>query len=220
MNSPSIAKARRGRQRWLRRRSRDSSKPGGERRRILANGAARFESSVAFLLPDVPVLLDGLEHGFGGVVQPFAFLFGDMVKNEFAGGRAAEMDVGSFPSHGVQKAEFGIGGAQGGEFDAGAVGGKTANDPASTQLHERIGTAHGPVDDGLVEDFGGAFIFSGALLSLDGLRPVRGRRDQSLSFAGDAASVPVGNRHVAGVAEAAQSSSSVGNAKRNSGGLH
>ena len=70
----------------------------------------------------MPVGADGLEHCFGGVVQPLGFLFVDVAEDGFAGGGSAEVDVGGFPSHGVEEAEFVIGGAQGGEQDAGAVG--------------------------------------------------------------------------------------------------
>ena len=115
-------------------------------------------SGVALFLPDFPIGADGLEHGFGGVVQPLRFLLVEMAEDEFAGGWSAEMDVGGFPSHGVEQAKFGVGGAQGCEFDAGAVRAEAANDPASAQLDERIGTADGAVDDGLVEDFGGAVV--------------------------------------------------------------
>ena len=80
-------------------------------------------SGVAFFLPDFPIGTYGLEHGFGGVVQPLGFLFVDVAKDGFAGGWGAEMDVGGFPSHGVEQAKFDVGGAQGGEQDAGAVGG-------------------------------------------------------------------------------------------------
>ena len=68
------------------------------------------------------------------------------------------MDVGGFPSHGVQQTEFGVGAAQGSEFDAGAVRAKAANDPAAAQLDKGIGTADGTVEDGLVENFGWAFV--------------------------------------------------------------
>jgi len=91
-------------------------------------------------------------------VQPLAFLFVEMAEDEFARGWSAEVDVGGFPSHGVEQAEFGIGSTQGSEFDAGAVRTETASDPASAQLDERIGTANGPIDDDLVEDFGRAFV--------------------------------------------------------------
>ena len=81
------------------------------------------------------------------------------------------MDVGGLPAHGVEKAKFSIGCAQRSEIDAGAVGGETTNDPASAQLDEMIGTADGAVDDGLVQDIGGAAGLSG----FKTLRPV-GRR--------------------------------------------
>src|SRR5580704_2725082 len=80
---------------------------------IYLDWAARSESDVAFLLPDIPISADGLKHGFGGVVQPFSFLFGEMAEDGFAGGWSAEMDVGGFPSHGVEQAEFGVGATQG-----------------------------------------------------------------------------------------------------------
>ena len=83
----------------------------------------------------------------------FRFLFIEMAKDGLARGWGAEMDVGGFPSHGVEQTQFGIGATQGGEFDAGAVRAEAADDPASAQLDERIGTTDGAVDDGLVENF-------------------------------------------------------------------
>ena len=157
-----------------------------------------------------------MEHGFGGVVQPFPFLFGDMAEDEFAGGWGAKMDVGGFPSHGVEQAEFGVGGTQGGKLDAGAVGGEAAHDPASAQLDEGIGTADGAVDDGLVKDFAGAVV----LLSLKIVRPVGSGRDQGFGFAGSAAAMPIGDGDVASVAEAAESGNAVGEAKRDAGSGH
>jgi hypothetical protein len=62
------------------------------------------KSDVAFLLPNLPVGADGLEHGFGGVVQPLPFLLVEVAEDRFARGGSAEMDVGSFPSHGVKQA--------------------------------------------------------------------------------------------------------------------
>ena len=146
-----------------------------------------------------------MEHGFGGVVQPLPFLFIEMAEDGFAGGLSAEMDVGGFPSHGVQEAEFGVGGAQGGEFDAGAVGTEAADDPASAQLDEGIGTADGAGDDGLVEDLSRAAV----VLRIKALSPVGGGRDQGFGFAGNAAAVPVGDGYIAGVAETAESGDAV-----------
>jgi hypothetical protein len=155
---------------------------------------------VAFLLPDVPVRADSLEHDFGGVVQPLGFLLIEMAKDGLAGRWSAEMNIGGLPSHSVEEAEFSIGRAQGSELDAGTVGSETADDPASAQLDEGVGTADGAVDDGLVEDVGGTLVI---------LRPPCGRLNQGFSFAGDASAVPVGDGDVAGVAEAAESGDAV-----------
>ncbi len=119
--------------------------------------AEGLRSDITFFLPHIPIGADGLEHGFGGVVQPLRFLFGDVAEDCFAGGWSAEMNVGGFPSHGVKQAKLGIGGAQGCEFDARTEWAEAADDPASAKLDEGIGTADGAIDDGLVEDFGRAF---------------------------------------------------------------
>ena len=187
--------------------------------------AEGLRSDIAFFLPHVPIGAGGLEHGFGGVVQPLWFLFGDVAEDCFAGGWSAEMNVGGFPSHGVEQAELGIGGAKGCEFDARAERAETAHDPASAKLDEGIGAADGAIDDGLVEDFGGAFdlgaVFSGLfLLNIWALSPVRGRWNESFGFASDAASMPVGDGDVSGVAEAAESGSAVSEAELDSGFRH
>ena len=161
---------------------------------------ARWELAVTFLLPDVPVGADGLEHGFGGVVQPLPFLLIDMAKNRLASGGSAEMDVGGLPSHGVEQAKFGVRATQRSEFDAGTVWSEATNDPASAQLDKMIGTADGAVDDGLVENLGGALVI---------LRPPCGRLDERFGFAGDASAVPVGEGDVAGMAETAESGNAV-----------
>src|SRR5580693_10170865 len=124
-------------------------RPGGTPALLVGSG-------VAFFLPDFPIGADGLEHGFGGVVKPLALLLVEMAEDEFAGGWGAEMDVGGFASHDVEQAQFGVGGAQGSEFDAGAVRAEAADDPAPAQLDEGIGTSDSAADDGLVEDFAGA----------------------------------------------------------------
>src|ERR1700691_6412504 len=113
------------------------------------------------------------------------------------------MNVGGFPSHGVEQAEFGIGDAQGSEFDAGAVRTEAASDPASAKLDERIGTADGVVDDHLIENFGRACVLLRFAVGLKILGPMRSRRDKRFGLAVDAAAVPAGDGDVAGVAEAA-----------------
>ncbi len=118
------------------------------------------------------------------------------------------MDVGSFPSHGVEQAKFGIGAAQGSEFDTRAVRAETANDPAAAKLNEGIGTTNGAVDDGLVKNFGWAGIFGG----LEAFSPASGGWNESFGFTGDAPPVPIGNGNVAGVSKTAESGGAVGEA--------
>src|SRR5271154_6056052 len=105
---------------------------------------------------------------------------------------------------------------EGRQFDAGAVGAEAADDPAAAELDEGVGTADGAVDDGLVEDFGGAAVFIGG----DAVGPVGGGWDQGFGFAGDASAVPVGDGYVASVAEAAESGGAVGQAVRDVGCGH
>ncbi len=164
----------------------------------------------------MPVVADGLEHLFGGLVQPLWFLFVDVAEDRLASGWRAQVDVGGFVSHGIEETKFVIGGAQGGEQDAGAVGGEAADNPAAAELDEMIGTADCAVDDGLVEDFGGPAI----PICFDALSPVRGRRDQSFGFAGDAATAPVSDGYVTGVAEAAESGNAVSEAIGDAGSWH
>lgn len=173
-------------------------------------------SGVAFFLPDLPIGAGGFEHLFGGLVQPLWFSFVDVAEDCLAGGWCAKVDVGGFVSHGVEEAKLVIGGAQGGKQDAGAIGGEAADDPAAAELNEVIGTADGAVDDGLVEDFGGAAVPIG----FDALSPVRGRRDQRFGFAGDAAAAPVSDGYVAGMAQAAESGDAVGEAVGDAGSWH
>ena len=68
------------------------------------------------------------------------------------------MDVGGFPSHGVQHTELGVRATQRSELDAGAVRAKAANDPAAAQLDKRIGAADCTVEDGLIKNFGWPFV--------------------------------------------------------------
>ena len=77
---------------------------------------------------------------------------------------------------------------------------ETANDPTATQLNERIGTAHGAIDDGLVKNFRGAFLV---------MCPANHGGNQCFGLAGDAASVPVGNSNVARMAQTAESGDAV-----------
>ena len=159
------------------------------------------ESGEAFFLPYVPVGTDGLKHGFGGAMQPLPFLRVDVAEDQFASRGSTEMNVGGFPSHGLEQVKFGTRGGQGSEFDARAVGGDAADDPASAQLDKMVGTADGAVDDGLVKDFGG----TRGIVS-----PGGGGREKSLGFAGDASAVPVGDGDVAGMAETAESGDPTG----------
>jgi len=179
-----------------------------------------YGSDVAFFLPDFPVGADGLEHGFGGLVQPLSFLFREMMEDGFARGFRTQMDVGGFPSHGVEQAEFSFGGAQGSEFDAGAEGAEAADDPASAQLNEGIGTADGVIDDGLIKDFGGALLLRLMLPNLKALSPMGRRRDEGFGFAGDASAMPVGDGDVARVAETAEAGNAVREAVRDAGSGH
>src|SRR5882762_4456379 len=91
-------------------------------------------SDVTFLLTDLPIGAGGLEHGFGCLVQPLPFLFGQMAENRFASRRGSEMDIRSFPSHRVQETEFEVGSPQGAEFYAGTMRAETADDPMPAQL--------------------------------------------------------------------------------------
>ena len=165
-----------------------------------------IQSGVPFLFPNCPVGADRLQHGFSSLVKPLSFLFLEMAEDGFAGGEGAEMDVGGFPSHGVQKAELGPGGAQRSQFDAGTVRAETTDDPASAQLDERIGTAHGAVDDDLVKNFGRALVI---------LSPVGRGWDEGFGFASDASAMPFTNCDVAGVTKAAETGNAMGKAKGN-----
>jgi len=106
------------------------------------------------------------------------------------------------------------------------MGAEAADDPAAAQLDEGVGTADGAVDDGLVEDFGGAVVLlnvallSVVLLRLKVLSPVGGGRYQRFGFAGDAAAVPVGDGNIAGVAETAESGDAVRETIRDAGRRH
>jgi len=126
------------------------------------------------------------------------------------------MDVSGLPAHGAKQAEFGRGRIQGREFNARAQRSEAANDPASAELNERVGTADGAVDDGLIKDFAGAC----GLLRREILRPTRGRWRQRLGFPGDAAAVPIGDGNIAGVAEATESGHPVSDPIWNAGGGH
>src|ERR1700682_442078 len=114
-----------------------------------AEAVVRLTSDITFLLPDLPIGAGGLEHGFGCLVQPLPFLFGQMAEDRFASRRGAEMDVGGFPSHSVQETEFDVGSPQGAEFYAGTMRAEAADDPVPTQLDKGIRAADGTIDDGL-----------------------------------------------------------------------
>lgn len=126
------------------------------------------------------------------------------------------MNVGGLPSHRVQHAELGVRAAQGREFDARAVRTKATNDPASAQLDKRIGAAYGTIEDGLVENFGGALV----LLRLDCFRPAGRRLDKRFRLASDASPVPIGDGDIAGVAQTTQSGDAVREAIRDAGCRH
>src|ERR1700683_2661312 len=72
-------------------------------RMLVQDDNSGWKSGVTFLLPNLPIRTDRLEHGFGGVVQPLSLLLVDVAEDEFAGRWGAEMDVGGFPSHGVEQ---------------------------------------------------------------------------------------------------------------------
>jgi len=128
-----------------------------------------------------------------------------MAKDGLTRRYSAEVDVGSFPSHGVKKAELGAGSAQGSQFDAGTVGAETADDPTAAELDEGIGAADGAVDDDLIENFGGTFVI---------LSPIGRGWDEGFGLAGDASSVPVGDGDIAGVTKAAEPGDAVSEAER------
>src|ERR1700722_11208194 len=166
----------------------------------------RSKSSISFLFPNRPVRADSLKHGFGSMVKPLPFLFIDVREDCFTSRWRAEVNIGSFGSHSVEKTQFDIGSAQRGQFDARTVRAEPANNPTSAQLDEGVGTAHGPVDDDLIENLGGTFMV---------LRPERRRRHECFGFARDAPAVPIRNGNVARVTEAAESGNAMGDAKRN-----
>ena len=116
------------------------------------NKVRKVESVVPLLLPDLPIAAHRIEHGLRGVVQPLPFLLIEMAKDGFTREWSAQMDVGSFKSHGVEQSEFGIRAAQGREFNARTVGAEAADNPASAQLHKRIRTAYCARDDGLIQN--------------------------------------------------------------------
>src|SRR5260370_40614469 len=81
-----------------------------------------------------------------------------------------------------------------------------------------IGTAHRPVDDGLVEDFGGPFLLT--VTVGESLGPVGGGWDEGFGFTGNASAVPIGDGDETGVADAAESGSAVGQAELEPGCGH
>ena len=119
------------------------------------------------------------------------------------------MDVGSLPSHRVEKVKRRRRLTHGHDFDAGTVRAEAANDPAAAQLHKRVGTTNGATDDGLVENFRWSGVIAG---------PVAGGGNQSFGFAGDASAVPLGDGDETLVPEAAESSNAVRNAEGNVAG--
>jgi len=116
------------------------------------------------------------------------------------------MNVGGFPSHGVQKPEFGVGGAQRSQFDAGTMRAEAAHDPTPAQLDEGIGTAHSTIEDGLVENVGGTV----AVLS-----PESRRWHQRFGFTRDTSTAPISDSNITGVAQAAESGNTMSDAKLN-----
>ena len=119
------------------------------------------------------------------------------------------MDVRGFPSHGVQKAEFGVGSAQRGQFDAGTMWTEATNDPTSAQLNKGIGTADGAIDDGLIQNFSGAFVSS----AVKALGPDARGRDERFRFASDASTVPVRDSDIARMTKTAESGNAMRDAK-------
>ena len=75
------------------------------------------------------------------------------------------------------------------------MGTQPADDPASTQLNERIGTSNRPADDRLIQNLGRALVILG---------PIAGGRHQCFGFAGNSAAVPVGDGDIARVPQAAE----------------
>lgn len=171
----------------------------------------RSKSSISFLFPNGPIRADSLKHRFGSVVKPLRFLFIQVPEDCLASRRRAEVNIGCLGSHSVEKTQFDIGSAQRSQFDARTVRAETANNPTSAQLDEGVGTAHGPVDDDLIENLGGTFMV---------LRPERRRRHECFGFARDAPAVPIRNGNVARVTEAAESGNTMGDAKRDIMGGH
>src|SRR5260370_7015295 len=81
-----------------------------------------------------------------------------------------------------------------------------------------VGRVHRPVDEGLVEDLGGPFLLTVSVG--ESLGPVGGGWDEGFGFTGNASAVPIGDGYEAGVAEAAESGSAVGQAELDAGCGH
>src|SRR5579859_7202897 len=105
------------------------------------------------------------------------------------------MDIRGLPSHGTEEAQFFAGGAQRDQFDTRTMRAQPAHNPATAQLHKRIGTSNSASDDRLIKDF---------RRSLMVLRPITGGGDEGFGLAGNPAAAPVSDGHIALMAQTAK----------------
>ena len=94
----------------------------------------------------MPVIEGGVEHGFGGFVEPAAAAGGEVALDFANGLRGAEVHVGGFPAHAIQEALFVALLGKGSELDAGTVGSEAPYDPAAVEADAGIFHANGAVD--------------------------------------------------------------------------
>ena len=71
---------------------------------------------------------------------------------DFADVFTSKVNVGGFAAHSLQKTCFVLFPGKIGQWNAAAIGCKPPYNPVVSDLDERIATAHGAADDGLVQD--------------------------------------------------------------------
>ncbi len=176
-------------------------KSNGKRRRERKRQVTLEQSLTPRLLRaggsvDFPILESFLEHDFGGVAQPVAGEAAQGFADRAGGFAGAEVDVGGFPAHAVEKRGEVFVVLKLVEIDPAAVGAETADEDAAFDGVVRIGATHGGVDGFFQPGIAAPGPFARG--------PEAGGRGDVLGLAGDEAALPGREREEAAAAEAAE----------------
>src|SRR5215470_10630890 len=66
-------------------------------------GGGLLPGGYPFAAPNIPVAKSDFQHGFGGLMEPAVFAFGEVAADGGNGIAAAEVNVGGFPAHVIEE---------------------------------------------------------------------------------------------------------------------